>query len=90
MVPSGLVVVDTVVDPTVDVPRSAAGVAVSTAVLVVGVAVVRDGVLVSRVELSGTAEVVAEVGRDPAAEVEVWARTVALAVVASLAAVVSC
>lgn len=90
VVPSQLVVLDAVLDPTVDVPRSAAEEAVSAAVLVMGKAVVRDGVLVSRVELSGRAEVVAEICLSTGAEVDVWSRTVVLAVVVSVAALVTC
>lgn len=90
VLPSGLVVLDAVVEPTVDVPRSGAEEAVSATVLLVGGAVVRDGLLVSRVELGGRADVVTEVGLVPGAEVDVGARTVVVAVVASGAAVVTC
>lgn len=90
VLPCRRVGLDTAVEATVDVPRSAAEAAVSTTVLVVGGAVLIDSVLVSRVELSGTAEVVAEVGLVPGAAVEVWVRTMVLGVVASVAEVVTC
>lgn len=61
--PSGLVVVDTVVDSRGDVARAAVVEVVSKRVLLV--AGVVAGVVISRVEPRGRVEVVAEVGLVP-------------------------
>ncbi|RMC00835.1 hypothetical protein DUI87_22542 [Hirundo rustica rustica] len=72
-------VVDTVVDSTVDVARAVAVEVVSRRVLLVGVAVVRAVEVISRVEVRGRAAVVAEVGLVPGAEDTVCARTLGVA-----------
>lgn len=90
VVPPGLVVVDSLLDPTVDVPRPAAEELDSgTVLLLVAVAVGRDGAVVSRLELRGGEEGVAEVAVDPEAEVDIWSRTMVGTDVNSAAAVVT-
>lgn len=83
-------VLDTVVDSMIEVVRPAAVEVVSRAVLLLGVVVVKAGEVISRVELCGTAEAVAEVGLGPGKEVDDWAGTVVLTLVSSVAAVVTC
>lgn len=90
VVASGVVVLDTMVDSLVEVARPAAVEVVSRMVLLLGIVVVKAGKVISRVELRGTAEVVSEVGLVPGAEVDVLATTVVVAVVASVAALVTC